>query len=348
MEARAIAKYVRMSPSKVGVILDLIRGKQVNEAFAILQYTPREAAVVINKVLKSAVANAENNLELNADNLYVSECFVGQGSTLKRFQPHAQGRAFKILKRTSNITVVVKERAQFRRREKEVGQKVNPHGLRVGVIKGWDAKWFANKKNFADNLVEDNKIRKFVKKELFSAGISKIEIERAAKRVKLNIYTAKPGVIIGKGGAGIEALKNKLTSFVSNKNVLINIVEVKNAEADAQLMAENIAAQLEKRISFRRAMKQTMQRAMKHGIKGVNTACSGRLGGAEIARTEQYHEGTIPLQTLRADIDYGFAEADTTYGKIGVKVWVYNGEVLPTKKVEKEEANAQERRNKSC
>jgi small subunit ribosomal protein S3 len=221
-----------------------------------------------------------------------------------------------------------------------VGQKVNPHGLRVGVIKGWDAKWYANKKNFADNLIEDNKIRKFVKKELFSAGISKVEIERAAKRVKLNIHTAKPGVIIGKGGAGIEALKNKLTQFVEGKNILINIVEVKSAEADAQLMAENIAAQLEKRISFRRAMKQTMQRAMKHGIKGVKTACSGRLGGAEIARTEHYHEGTIPLQTLRADIDYGFAEADTTYGKIGVKVWVYNGEVLPTKKVEKEEANA--------
>ena len=223
----------------------------------------------------------------------------------------------------------------------QVGQKVNPHGLRVGVIKGWDAKWYANKKNFADNLVEDNQIRKFVKKELFSAGISKVEIERAAKRVKLNIHTAKPGVIIGKGGAGIEALKNKLVEFVNGKNVLINIVEVKSAEADAQLMAENIAAQLEKRISFRRAMKQTMQRAMKQGIKGVKTACSGRLGGAEIARTEHYHEGTIPLQTLRADIEYGFAEADTTYGKIGVKVWVYNGEVLPTKKVEKEEeANA--------
>ncbi|MCE5221084.1 MAG: 30S ribosomal protein S3 [Clostridium sp.] len=221
-----------------------------------------------------------------------------------------------------------------------MGQKVNPHGLRVGVIKEWNAKWYANKKNFADNLIEDNQIRKFVKKELFSAGISKIEIERAAKRVKLNIYTAKPGVVIGKGGSGIESLKNKLLQFVNGKNVLINIVEVKSAEADAQLMAENIAAQLEKRISFRRAMKQTMQRAMKHGIKGVKTSCSGRLGGAEIARTEHYHEGTIPLQTLRADIDYGFAEADTTYGKIGVKVWVYNGEVLPTKKVEKEEANA--------
>ena len=208
-----------------------------------------------------------------------------------------------------------------------MGQKVHPHGLRVGVIKEWDAKWYANKKDFADNLVEDNKIREYVKKELFSAGIS-------------NIHTAKPGVVIGKGGAGIEALKQKINKLIGGKNVLINIVEVKNAEADAQLMAENIAAQLEKRISFRRAMKQTIQRAMKHGVKGVKTACSGRLGGAEIARTEQYHEGTIPLQTLRADIDYGFAEADTTYGKIGVKVWVYNGEVLPTKKVEKEEVDA--------
>ena len=222
-----------------------------------------------------------------------------------------------------------------------MGQKVNPHGLRVGVIKDWDAKWYADKKNFADNLIEDNKIREYLKKKLYTAGISKIEIERAAKRVKVNIHTAKPGMVIGKGGQSIEELKVELKKVVADKFVLINIVEVKTPENNAQLMAENIAAQLEKRISFRRAMKQTMQRAMKHGIKGVKTACSGRLGGAEIARTEQYHEGTIPLQTLRADIDYGFAEADTTYGKIGVKVWVYNGEVLPTKKVvEKEEANA--------
>ena len=222
-----------------------------------------------------------------------------------------------------------------------MGQKVNPHGLRVGVINDWNAKWYANKKDFANNLIEDNKIREFVKKELFSAGISKIEIERAAKRVKLNIYTAKPGVVIGKGGSGIEALKVKLSNVVDNKNLLINIVEVRNSEANAQLVAENIAAQLEKRVSFRRAMKQSIQRAMRLGAKGVKTACAGRLGGAEIARTEQYHEGTIPLQTLRADIDYGFAEADTTYGKIGVKVWVYNGEILPTKKVEKkEEINA--------
>ena len=220
-----------------------------------------------------------------------------------------------------------------------MGQKVNPHGLRVGVIKDWNAKWYADKKNFADNLVEDHKIREFVKKELFNAGISKVEIERAAKRVKLNIYTAKPGVIIGKGGSGIEKLKKQLYTIIAEKNILINIVEVKNVEVDSQLMAENIAAQLEKRISFRRAMKQTIQRSMKSGAKGVKIACSGRLGGAEIARTEQYHEGTIPLQTLRADIDNGFAEADTTYGKIGVKVWVYNGEVLPTKKVEKEEVS---------
>jgi small subunit ribosomal protein S3 len=221
-----------------------------------------------------------------------------------------------------------------------VGQKVHPHGLRVGVIKDWDSKWYANDKDFADNLVEDNKIREYVKSSLYTAGISKIEIERAAKRVKLNIHTAKPGMIIGKGGAGIETLKKGIQQFVHDKNILINIVEIKNAEGNAQLMAENVAAQLEKRISFRRAMKQTIQRAMKSGAKGVKTACAGRLGGAEIARTEQYHEGTIPLQTLRADIDYGFAEADTTYGKIGVKVWVYKGEVLPTKKVKKEEANA--------
>lgn len=221
-----------------------------------------------------------------------------------------------------------------------MGQKVHPHGLRVGVIKDWDAKWYADKRNFADNLIEDNTIREFLKKKLYTAGIAKIEIERAAKRVKINIHTAKPGMVIGKGGQSIEELKVELKKLVNDKFVLINIVEVKQPEANAQLMAENIAAQLEKRISFRRAMKQTIQRAMKTGVKGVKTACAGRLGGAEIARTEQYHEGTIPLQTLRADIDYGFAEADTVYGKIGVKVWVYKGEVLPTKKVQKEATNA--------
>lgn len=221
-----------------------------------------------------------------------------------------------------------------------MGQKVNPHGFRVGVIKDWNSKWYADKKNFADNLVEDYKIREFLKSKLYTSGISKIEIERAAKRVKINIHTAKPGMVIGRGGSGIEVIKQDMKKLVADKNVLINIVEVKFAENNAQLMAESIASQLEKRISFRRAMKQTIQRAMRTGVKGVKTACAGRLGGAEIARTEHYHEGTIPLQTLRADIDYGFAEADTVYGKIGVKVCVYRGEVLPTKKIVKEELNA--------
>ncbi|MFA6940180.1 MAG: 30S ribosomal protein S3 [Clostridiaceae bacterium] len=220
-----------------------------------------------------------------------------------------------------------------------MGQKVHPHGLRVGVIKDWDAKWYADDKHFADSLIEDFKIREYLKKAAFQSGVSKIEIERAAKRVKINIYTAKPGMVIGKGGQGIEVLKKELVKIAEQKNIIINIVEVKKPEIDAQLMSENIAQQLEKRISFRRAMKQTIGRAMKSGAKGVKTACAGRLGGAEIARTEQYHEGTIPLQTLRADIDYGFAEANTTYGKIGVKVWVYKGEILPAKKVVKEEAS---------
>ena len=216
-----------------------------------------------------------------------------------------------------------------------MGQKVNPHGLRVGVIKDWESKWFAEPENFADALVEDYKIREFLKKKLYHAGVSKIEIERTTGRVKVIVYTAKPGVVIGKGGAEIEKLKVELAKF-SDQKILVDIKEVKKPDSDAQLVAENIAQQLENRISFRRAMKSCMGRAMKAGAKGIKTACSGRLGGADMARTEFYSEGNIPLQTLRADIDYGFAEADTTYGKIGVKVWVYHGEVLPTKNTKKE------------
>ena len=214
-----------------------------------------------------------------------------------------------------------------------MGQKVHPTGVRVGIIKDWNAKWYADSKNFADYLVEDQKIRKFLKEKLYTAGISKIEIERTAKFIKVNVFTAKPGIIIGKGGAGAETLKAEVAKLIG-KDVNINIVEVKAIDTDAQLVAENIAAQLERRISFRKAMKQCMQKAMKSGALGIKTAVSGRLGGADMARTEFYKEGTIPLQTLRADIDYGFAEADTTYGKIGVKVWIYKGEVLPAKKVE--------------
>ena len=215
-----------------------------------------------------------------------------------------------------------------------MGQKVNPHGLRVGVIKDWSSRWYADKKDFAKFLEEDFKIRKILKKKYYSAGISKIEIERSAKKIKLSIYTAKPGVIIGKGGAGIEIVKSEVQKIDSTSSVIvINIVEVKIIDMDAQLVAENIALQLERRVSFRRAMKQAMQRTMKMKALGIKTAVSGRLGGADIARTEHYHEGTIPLQTLRADIDYGFAEADTTYGKLGVKVWIYRGEILSNKSV---------------
>ena len=208
-----------------------------------------------------------------------------------------------------------------------MGQKVNPHGLRVGVIKDWDSRWFAKDKDFGDTLVEDYNLRKHLKKKLYGAGVPKIEIERDASKVRIHIHCAKPGMVIGKGGAEIEKLRLECEKIL-NKPVAINIVEVKSPDLNAQLVAENIAQQLEKRISFRRAMKQAIGRAMRFGAKGIKTQVGGRLGGAEIARTEQYHEGTIPLQTIRADIDYGFAEAATTYGRIGVKVWLYRGEVL--------------------
>ncbi len=210
-----------------------------------------------------------------------------------------------------------------------MGQKVNPHGLRVGVIKDWDSKWYAEA-DFADCLVEDYQLRKFLKKKLYNAGVSKIEIERTSDRVKIAISTAKPGMIIGKGGAEIEKLRVELQKMTTKK-VVVDIKEIKRPDREAQLVAENIAQQLENRISFRRAMKSCMSRAMKNGAKGIKTSCSGRLGGADMARRETYSDGTIPLHTLRADIDYGFAEADTTYGKVGVKVWIYKGEVLPTK-----------------
>ena len=219
-----------------------------------------------------------------------------------------------------------------------MGQKVNPHGLRVGVIKNWDSRWFVEKKNFGDTLVEDYNIRKVLKAQLYTAGVSKIEIERDSKVLRVNIFCAKPGMVIGRQGAEIEKLKVQLAKMVNRpvEEVIVNITEIKQADADAQLVAENIAAQLEKRVAFRRAMKQAMSRAMRMGAKGIKTSVSGRLGGADIARTEHYNEGTIPLQTLRADIEYGFAEANTTFGKVGVKVWVYKGEVLKGAKPRKE------------
>ena len=219
-----------------------------------------------------------------------------------------------------------------------MGQKVNPHGLRVGVIKNWDSRWYVSKKEFGDTLVEDYNIRKVLKAQLYTAGVSKIEIERDSKVIRVNIFCAKPGMVIGRQGSEIEKLKVQLAKMVNKpvEEVIVNITEIKQADANAQLVAENIAAQLEKRVAFRRAMKQAMSRAMRMGAKGIKTSVSGRLGGADIARTEHYNEGTIPLQTLRADIEYGFAEADTTFGKVGVKVWIYKGEVLKGAKPRKE------------
>ena len=222
-----------------------------------------------------------------------------------------------------------------------MGQKVNPHGMRVGIIKDWDSRWYADDKHFSDMLVEDHKIREFLKKKLEQAGISKIDIERASGRVKVTVYSAKPGVVIGKGGAEIENTKKQLQKLTADK-VVLEIKEIKRPDKDAQLVAENIAQQLENRVSFRRAMKSAMNRNMKTGALGVKASCAGRLGGADIARTETYSDGTIPLQTLRADIDYGFAEADTTYGKVGVKVWIYKGEILPKKKNEQAVAASDE------
>ncbi len=232
-----------------------------------------------------------------------------------------------------------------------MGQKVNPKGFRVGVIKDWDSKWFADKKDFSDLLVEDYNIRELVKKEVYDAGIADVEIERAGNNLKITIYAGKPGMVIGKGGAGIEELKKKLEKVAKDKRIIINVEEIKYQDLNAQLVAEQIASALENRVAFRRAMKQPIQRTMRAGAKGIKTMVSGRLGGADMARSEGYSEGTIPLQTLRADIDYGFAEADTEYGKIGCKVWIYKGEVLPGEKAVREpkmknQPNNRKRNNK--
>ena len=222
-----------------------------------------------------------------------------------------------------------------------MGQKINPTGLRIGVIKDWESRWFAKKGEFGDILVEDDKIREFLLELLAPAGVPKVEIERDPKRIRINIFCAKPGIVIGRGGAEIEKLKETVKKMLAtDKDVFINITEIKQPDLNAQLVAESIAAQLEKRVSFRRALKQSIGRTMKAGAKGIKAQVSGRLGGAEIARTEQYHEGTIPLQTIRADIDYGFAEAKTTYGRLGVKIWIYKGEVLHESRKTKREGGA--------
>ena len=318
-----------------------IEGAQVGElCFVITGHLIDQAALAVHnfivadgqdKIFTERIEEAERNFVMVAGteqrvSLHVAEHIVHPAHVPLEVEAQAAVRS-RLCGPAECFAVDLRPGKAFR------GQKVHPTGVRVGIIKDWNSKWYANSKDFADYLVEDQKIRKFLKKKLYLAGISKIEIERTAKAIKVNLYTAKPGIVIGKGGAGVESVKAELTKLIG-KDVNLNIVEVKNVDTDAQLVAENIAGQLERRISFRRAMKQCMQKTMKSGALGIKTSVSGRLGGADMARTEFYKEGNIPLQTLRADIDYGFAEADTTYGKIGVKVWIYKGEVLPERPVE--------------
>ena len=324
MEAKAVAKHLRITARKARLVTDLIKGKDVNTAVAILKSTPKKAAKMVEKVLNSATANAENNHDMFVDDLYVKKAFVDEGPTMKRWKARAQGSASPINKRTSHITIVLSDTKEGQ----NLGNKINPHGLRVGVIKDWDAKWYADKTDYAKLLNEDREIRNHVKEKMFEAGISRVVIERAANRLKLDVHTARPGMVIGRGGSEVEALRNEVEAL-TGKTVQINVVEVSDPEMNAQLVAENIASQLVRRISFRRAMKQAMNRAMRMGAEGFKVQSSGRLGGAEMARREGYSEGSVPMHTLRADIDYGFAEADTTYGTIGVKVWINKGEILP-------------------
>ena len=287
MEAKAVAKTIRVSPQKARLVVDLVRGKTVKEALGILEYTNKAASPAISKVVKSAAQNAVYNNDADAEKLYVKAIFVDE---------------------------------------------VSPVGLRVGVNRNWDSRWYANDQDFAGLLHEDIKVRDYILKKLKTASVAKVEIERSKNRVTIFVHTSRPGVVIGKDGEAVDALRKEVSKLVSSKQVFINIVEIKNPDVVAQLVANNIAEQLENRASFRTVQKRAIQRAMRAGAKGIKTNVSGRLGGADMARAEGYSEGNVPLHTLRADIDYATAEADTTYGKLGVKVWICKGEILPEKK----------------
>ena len=325
MEAKAVAKTIRVSPQKARLVVDLVRGKTVKEALGILEYTNKAASPAISKVVKSAAQNAVYNNDADAEKLYVKAIFVDEGPILKRFAARAKGSGTRILKRTCHITCVVDE-------SQIMGQKVSPVGLRVGINRNWDSRWYANDQDFAGLLHEDIKVRDYILKKLKTASVAKVEIERSKNRVTIFVHTSRPGVVIGKDGEAVDALRKEVSKLVSSKQVFINIVEIKNPDVVAQLVANNIAEQLENRASFRTVQKRAIQRAMRAGAKGIKTNVSGRLGGADMARAEGYSEGNVPLHTLRADIDYATAEADTTYGKLGVKVWICKGEILPEKK----------------
>ena len=370
--SRAEAKYVRLSARKARVVLDHIRGRTVPEARTILAFTPRAAAVDIEKVLRSAVANAESAKGLDGDELVVVAAYADEGPTLKRWRARARGRVNRIRKRTCHITLIVGETHEARgaaeapRREARcrgspapeavagattpsrgeaedhetpdageeegghslMGQKIHPGGLRVGVIHDWKSNWYTGKKEFADYIIEDVRIREHITGKLAHAGLSDILIRKDKQRITVDIYTARPGIVIGKSGVEVDALRKELHS-ITGKSVHININEIKRPELDAQLVAQSIAEQLQNRVSFRRAMKRALASAMRSGAQGIKIQCGGRLGGGEMSRSERYTEGRVPLHTIRADIDYGFAEAKTTYGRIGVKVWVNKGEIMP-------------------
>ena len=365
IEARATAKFVRTSAQKAGLVLDLIRGKDVTQALATLKFSRKGVARDIEKVLRSAIANAQQKDGFGGDveRLFVTACFADQGPSQKRVRPAPMGRAFRVVKRTAHLTVQVAERpaaprlcgaasrkgapddgrrSELRgRRYQPMGQKVHPYGFRLGFNKTWRSRWFADK-DYAKLLHEDLELREDLKKRFATPGVSKIEIERAANKLKIDIYTSRPGIIIGRKGTEVDKLKQEIQKR-TNREVFINIQEIQKPELDAQLISESVAMQLEKRVAFRRAMRKAVESALRFGARGIKVRVSGRLNGAEIARSEWYLHGQLPLQTLRADIDYGFAEANTTYGQIGVKVWLYKGERLVPRTGREEEYRAPRR-----
>ena len=330
---RAHARYVRTSARKARMVCGHLRGKSVQEARAILAFTPREVARDWSKLLESAVANAESNHELLEDDLIVREAYADEGPTIKRFRPRAMGRATPIRKRTSHLTITLTPRPEpgtdqeTRLRDENMGQKVHPEAMRVGYIHDWKSNWF-NEKNFAEYLAEDIRVREHIIGKLAHAGLSDITIRKDANELEVNIHTARPGIVIGKSGTEVDALRRDLHRM-TKKQIKVNILEIKRPELDAKLVAQSIAEQLQNRVAFRRAMKRALTSAMRSGAKGVKVQVAGRLGGAEMARTESYSDGRVPLHTMRADIDYGFYEARTTFGRIGVKCWVNKGEIMP-------------------
>ena len=390
-EVRASAQYLRVAPRKARLVVEHIRGRPVPEARTVLAFTPRAAAREVEKILASAVANAEANHGLLGDDLIVSAAYVDEGPVIKRWRARARGRMARIQKKTCHVTIRLapaeadgqprrrprttedtavepeaqateepkaeeseaqarepreeasdaqgrgggEAQAQARPAQEEdrgrgvlVGQKIHPGGMRVGVIHDWKSNWYTNDKDFADALQEDIKIREHIIGKLSHAGLSDILIRKDKQRITVDIYTARPGIVIGKSGAEVDALRRDLHAL-TQKNVHININEIKRPELDAKLVAQSIAEQLENRVSFRRAMKRSLASAIRSGAQGVKVQCGGRLGGGEMSRSESYSEGRVPLHTIRADIDYGFAEAKTTTGRIGVKVWINKGEIMP-------------------